>query len=289
MAFPENAMRLLPTFRAARRVLGALALVAGMAFQQAHADLMLNPTRVVFEKNMRAAQVELVNNGTEPATYRISLVRRRMGENGEFTAVDQPLPGELFSDPMLRFAPRQVTLQPGVGQTVRIMLRKPATLADGEYRSHLQFERLPAPSGNRSIEGNVSTDEIGVFITAMVGASIPVIVRHGTTSASVGLAGLRLEPGAGGQPPTALLEIRRSGNRSVYGDVAVFFTPRGGSERMVARASGVAVYTPLAVRKVRVVLAQAGAERLVNGTLRVTYSERPEAGGKLLGETTLAL
>ena len=280
MAFLQDAMRRWPV---------ALLLVSGLAFQHARADLMLNPTRIVFEKNKRAAQVELVNNGAEPATYRITLVRRRMGENGEFTTVDQPLPGELFSDPMLRYAPRQVTLQPGIGQTVRIMLRKPAGLADGEYRSHLQFERLASPSGNQSIEGKVGDNEIGVFITAMVGASIPVIVRHGATSAAVNLAGLRLDAGAGGQPPAAALEIRRSGNQSVYGDIAVSFTPRGGSERLLARASGVAVYTPLPMRKVRVVLNDAGATRLSGGILRVTYSERPEAGGRLLGETTLAL
>ena len=280
MAFFKNAMRPWPL---------ALLLVCGMALQHARADLMLNPTRIVFEKNKRAAQVELVNNGTEPATYRITLVRRRMGENGEFTTVDQPLPGELFSDPMLRYAPRQVTLQPGIGQTVRIMLRKPAGLADGEYRSHLQFERLPPPAGNQSIEGKVGDNEIGVFITAMVGASIPVIVRHGATSATVNLASLRLEPGADRQAPAAALEIRRGGNQSVYGDIAVSFTPRGGSERVLARASGVAVYTPLPMRKVRVVLSDAGGARLSGGTLRVTYSERPEAGGRLLGETTLAL
>jgi P pilus assembly chaperone PapD len=280
MAFLKNAMRRWPV---------ALLLLCGMAFQHARADLMLNPTRIVFEKNKRAAQVELVNNGTEPATYRITLVRRRMGENGEFTPVDQPLPGELFSDPMLRYAPRQVTLQPGVGQTVRIMLRKPAGLADGEYRSHLQFERLPPPAGRQSIEGRVGDNEIGVFITAMVGASIPVIVRHGATSARVHLSGLRLEPGENGQPPAAALEIRRDGNQSVYGDVKVSFTPRGGSERVLARASGVAVYTPLPLRKVRVVLGEAGNTRLADGILRVAYSERPEAGGGLLGETTLAL
>jgi P pilus assembly chaperone PapD len=36
----------------------------------AMADLMLHPTRLVFERNQRAAQVDLINNGTESATYR---------------------------------------------------------------------------------------------------------------------------------------------------------------------------------------------------------------------------
>ncbi len=78
----------------------------------AMADLMLHPTRVVFEKNQRAAQVELINNGTERATYRISLMNRRMTETGELVPVTEPLPGEQFADAMLVFSPRQVTLAP---------------------------------------------------------------------------------------------------------------------------------------------------------------------------------
>lgn len=271
------------------RALCAVVLLTGLAAQQARADLMLNPTRVVFEKNRRAAQVELVNNGDEAATYRITLVRRRMGENGEFKPVESPLPGELFADDMVRYAPRQVTLQPGIGQTVRIMLRKPASLAAGEYRSHLQFERLPPPSGNKSIETPVGDNEIGISINVLVGASIPLIVREGATSATVSLAQLALQAGLPGQAPTAALEIHRDGNQSVYGDLVVAFTPRGGAERVLARAGGVAVYVPLPVRKMTIPLAGAAGMRLADGTLRVSYREKPEAGGKLLGETTLAL
>jgi len=113
----------------------------------AHAELMLNPTRVVLAKNQRAAQVELINNGEEPATYRISLVNRRMSETGEFSQVTQPDAGEQFADAMLAYSPRQITLVPGTAQVVRVMLRKPDGLADGEYRSHLHFENWPAPAG----------------------------------------------------------------------------------------------------------------------------------------------
>ena len=53
------------------------------------AGLTLHPTRVVFEKNQRTTQVDLINNGSEPATYRISLVNRRMGEDGQFLGEGQ--------------------------------------------------------------------------------------------------------------------------------------------------------------------------------------------------------
>ena len=66
-----------------RRMLLALLATLALLPQLALADLMLYPTRIVFEKNQRTTQVDLVNNGTEAATYRITLVNRRMSESGE--------------------------------------------------------------------------------------------------------------------------------------------------------------------------------------------------------------
>jgi P pilus assembly chaperone PapD len=255
----------------------------------ARADLMLYPTRLVFEKNQRSMQVDLINNGAEAATYRISLVNRRMTDTGELREIDTPLPGELFAADMIQFSPRQVTLQPGTSQTVRVMIRKPAELAPGEYRSHLHFQRMPEARGASSVEARPGDKEIGIVLTALVGASIPVIVRHDDTSASVALSQLALQPGAGAAPPALALQFDRSGNRSVYGDLAVSFTPRGGAEQVVARAAGVAVYAPNTLRRARLVLQPAPGTALAHGTLRVSYRDRPEAGGALLAEGELPI
>ena len=74
----------------------------------AHAGLMLYPTRLVFDKNQRTAQIELINNGSKPATYRISLVNRRMTETGQFEPAATAAPDERFANDMLRFSPRLV-------------------------------------------------------------------------------------------------------------------------------------------------------------------------------------
>lgn len=280
-----------PLLAASNRQMCRLLLGLLMLLPQhyALADLMLHPTRIVFEKNQRSAQLELINNDTEAATYRISLVNRRMSETGDFSAIDTPAPGEQFADHLLRYSPRQVTLAPGVGQVVRIMLRKPAGLAPGEYRSHLQFDKLPDAKGATSIETRSAGDkEIGVVLTALVGASIPVIVRHGETAASVSLSHLELHKPAG-QAPVLALQLHRSGSRSVYGDLTVSFTPQGGAEQVLAKVGGVAVYTPNSLRRAKLALPSATSVALTRGTLHVTYRERPEAGGKLLAEAAIVL
>lgn len=271
-------------------LLGAcLALLAALP---AAADLMLFPTRVVFDKNQRAAQVELINTGQENATYRIHLVNRRMSETGDFSPVDNPLPGEQFADAMLRYSPRQVTLAPGRGQTVRIMLRKPANLTAGEYRSHLQFDRVPDASGASSIQEQAATPgpgEVGVQLKALVGVSIPVIVRQGETQATVALSGLEVLKPAAAAPPAMAAVLQRSGNRSVYGDLTATFTPQGGAPVEVGKAGGVAVYTPNPLRRIRMELKPPAGTVLARGTLRMIYRERAEAGGHVLAETAIEL
>lgn len=267
----------------------ALALLA----QAAMADLMLFPTRIVFDKQ-RSAQVELMNPGKTAETYRLHLVNRRMGPNGEFIAVETPGPGELFADDMVRFSPHQVTIPPGGTQIVRIILRKPAELANGEYRSHLQFDRVPDASGGSSVEdiAHPENSNVGVVIQALIGASIPVIVRQGETHAQVALGGVEIQPPSAANPQGAIaLQMNREGNASVYGDLVATVTTPGGVTLEVAKAGGVAVYVPNAARRAVMPLQlPAGTVGLpVGGVLKVSYRERPDAGGKLLAETSLNL
>jgi P pilus assembly chaperone PapD len=272
--------------RPPRSVLLWLALVMPGA---AGADLLVYPTRLVFEGNERAAQLDLHNNGKDTATYRISIVNRRMTETGSIVDAPQAGPGELFAEPMLRFSPRQVVLAPGATQTVRLSVRRPAGLADGEYRSHLHFEPVAETGGRQNLETLAKPGELGVQLQMLVGVSIPVIVRHGATSAKVTLSELALAKGTGERAPALAFVLHRTGNRSVHGDLGATFTPHGGSEQAVGKAAGVAVYTPNPLRRGRLELQVPAGLALARGTLRLTYRERPEAGGRLLAEAVLAL
>ncbi|HEX8614319.1 MAG TPA: fimbria/pilus periplasmic chaperone [Telluria sp.] len=270
--------------RAARLLAAALMAVLPL---QAMAGLMLNPTRVVFTKNQRAAQVELINSDSSPATYRISLVNRRMTESGEFTSADTAGPQDRFADTMLTFSPRQVTLLPGNAQVVRVMLRKPGDLAAGEYRSHLHFEKLPDASATSVEQQSAGPQQIGVVLNSLIGASIPVIVRHQTGGASVTLGALALQKSGQGQGAQLVFQIARSGDSSVYGDISAAFTPQGGTEQVLAKAAGVAIYTPNPLRKAS--LAMPAGVNLARGTVHLRYRERAEAGGALLAEASLAV
>lgn len=273
-----------------RGKLVACCLLSAVSFSgAAMADLLVYPTRLVFEGADRAAQLDLNNAGKEPATYRITVVNRRMTEAGDFTEIDKPTHGELFADDMIRFSPRQVVLAPGATQTVRVSVRKPADLPEGEYRSHLRFERVPEAEGRSNVDAQAKPGEVGVQLRVLLGLTIPVIVRHGRTDAAVTLSGLELQKGAAERSLAVAFILNRTGNRSVYGDLGATFTPQGGKEQLVGKASGVAVYTPNPLRRGRLELQVPPGMALSRGTLRLTYRERPEAGGKLLAEAALPI
>ena len=253
-------------------------------------ELMVHPTRVVFDGNSRTAQIDVINSGTETMTYRISLIRRRMTDTGEFVPVSGALAEERFADEMIRFSPRQVVLPPGGAQAVRLQLRKPAALEDGEYRSHLLFQALPSaaeggkpPCAEQDRQDCLSsTSELEIQLIAVYSVSIPLIVRQGATSAEVTIRDLALSGGA------ATFVLDRKGTRSVYGDLVVTLRGARGVERVLARANGVAVYTPNLSRRVRIPI-PAQALPLPEAELRVAFVERAEQPGRIAAESRVAL
>jgi hypothetical protein len=255
-------------------------------------DLLVAPTRVVFEGRSRSAELTLLNIGRQPATYRISFTHLAMSETGELKEIEQPAPGAAFADDLVRYSPRQVTLEPNVSQAIRLQLRKPEKLADGEYRSHLLFRAVP-PEGSiptNAVENDdKKTTGYNIRLTPIYGVSIPVIVRQGQTSARVTLADLAVRPPQKTDDPSVLeVKVRREGNQSVYGNLRVTFVPSAGKEQVVGTLNGLAVYTPIPDRVVQVPLQPPPGITLARGRLRVEYT-RAEPKGEVLAQAETAL
>lgn len=232
------------------------------------------PTRAVMTDKNLTAQFDIINSGTETASYNILLERKRMTETGEFQNITgEPLAGELFADQIVRYSPRRITLAPGAGQTVRLMLKMPAGLPEGEYRSHLSVNHIPEASSTipTDKQGKTPTD-FSVKLTSYGNIAVPVIVRHGKLNAELEIKDLTTLL-KDKESPVVEFTMRRSGNRSVYGDIAVMVKTENGKVEQVAAANGVAVYVPNETRKARFTLR--GKDVLTaKGTLHVTFTEQ---------------
>lgn len=248
----------------------------------AAADLMVYPTRVVMTDRQRTAQVDIVNTSQVQATYKITLVRKRMTEIGQFEDVSTPEPAEKFADEVVRYSPRQVTLVPGAGQTVRIMFKAPPNLAEGEYRSHLLFSKPPAAVSELPGKEDLEPNTISMNISANIGVSIPVIARHGNLEAKAAIDPASVKISEIGQKKQLVgFTLARTGTRSIYGDVVVY---RG--KEKVAEGSGFAVYTPNSQRKVGVPVLESSPLK-PGDTIRLVFTERDEK--KPMAETTVVI
>jgi len=274
-------------------LISLLLIIAQPVTADSGATLMVTPSRVVFDERARSAQVTLMNTGTEAGTFRVSFIRQNMTEDGQFVAVKNNEKG-MFSDPMIRFSPKQLVLPPGQSQVVRLMLRKPKNLADGEYRSHMLLQTLPKPSQNTLADSLKAkeTETIKVEIIPVVGISIPVIVRHGKLENSLTIDNAKLIPGSEANPRASIsVDMHRKGNSSVYGDFRAIFTPNDGDEpTVIALANGVAVYTPNTLRHFSIPISAPVGTSFSDGTIRIIFLEsgKDEDSG-LIAETKLSL
>lgn len=251
------------------------------AVAQAAGDLIVAPTRVVFEGRDRSAQLSLVNKGSATATYRVSVVNMRMQPDGSLVEIAQPDPGQEFADDLFRYSPRQVTLEPGASQAIRLLLRKPADLKAGEYRSHLMMRAVPDNQG-QSVEG--PQEGAAVRIIPIFGIAIPVIIRHGELTYGTEVKDLGyVAPDADNPLPRARFTLERSGNRSSFGDLTASVNIDG-KDVVLSQIMRLAVYTPNTTRGVEMLLRVPDGVNISGKELTVRYAETADDGGKVLGE-----
>jgi P pilus assembly chaperone PapD len=262
---------------------GALALVAltvfplSTVFAQGAGDLLVAPTRVVLD-GARGTEVILNNIGAAPATYRISLELRRMRADGSLEEVEQSAASavEATTLSMISYAPRRVTLPPNQPQSIRIGVRAPQALPDGEYRAHMLFRAIPDSKPATPSTG--PKEGVSIALTPIYGVTIPIIVRQGNLSAKAAITDARVEKGA--ERDTFSFGLTRSGTRSTYGRIRVI---KPGVDKPLIDARGIAVYAEVADRRVIFPVDTELAAKL-KGPATIQYLEDIDAGGGVIAE-----
>jgi P pilus assembly chaperone PapD len=254
----------------------------------AQGNLLITPRRVVFEGNKSSQEINLANTGQDSATYSVSFVQYRMTPEGSFEQIEEPDPGQMFADKIIRYFPRQVTLAPGEAQMVRMQLRRSNDMTPGEYRSHMYFRAVPKEGALGIDEPLEDTTAIGIRLTPIFGITIPVIVRVGDTEATVTIDNMQLDPV---NDSTAMLSLtlNRNGNKSVYGDLTVDYQPPKGASMQVGLVRGIAVYTPNDMRRFQLELKKPEGVNYDEGKLVIRYADAEEGKEKLLAEKELML
>jgi P pilus assembly chaperone PapD len=271
-------------------LLRAALLAAFAAAAPAAAELLVAPTRVILTAANRTAELVLVNKSTEAAAFRLALENRRMRSDGSLETADEARPDEKFAADKLRFSPRQLMLEPGARQVVRIMTET-ADLPPGEYRSHLRLMSAPVSAARTqtSVAGAApgSDNSLSIELIAIRSITVPVILRVGTLAASVTVDGAALAEKASNQ---LVVKMTRQGTRSTYGDISLTVD---GEKQPAWLVRGVAIYTPNNSRDVILPLPPETRARLAGKRVRITYVStdggEPALAGSVLASLTATL
>jgi len=249
-------------------VLGVLGLWSPATAQQ----VMVSPGSVIFEGRDRGGEVFVANTGDTTATYRIEPAHFVMNEDGALTEVQGEQPPDSAVG-MLRYSPRQFQLRPGESQTIRLAVRKPASLAPGEYRAHLKVTNLGEVSDRPTV---AEPDGTFARIKLRVTRAIRVVVRHGVSAADASLAGLSAKK-AGADQIELSFQLQKASKSSSRGEYVLFARDRGsGTTTETFFHRGVIVYPEVATRNVTHAIPTASLQ----GALDLCVSYRNTEGAR---------
>lgn len=252
------------------RIIKLLVLLLLTGMFPLYATVEVAPHRLILSDKVRNGVLVLINNSEETQTFRISFQHLQMLENGGFKEVEK---NDSSADDLIHFAPRQCTLQPHDSQAVRLILRMTGETKAGERRSNLLFQAIPSVDASK-IEPETKNLKMSVEIIS--GISIPILIHHQTSPATVSLECSKEKEDA-----TLACKLLRSGDESVHADVTVKYITTKDKPIVVGRILGISCYTPNPLRTFKVTLNVPPGLLLDNGNLLVEFSE----GKKVLAST----
>lgn len=216
------------------------------------ANLLITPTRAVFDERTRSTVFTLMNTTTKPMTYRVLWEEKRQRDIGGYIDLETVDQANHPASSMLRQSPRQVTIAPGKFQKVRVSLRRPSNLKPGEYRSHLLFKSIPglvSPTEDGTQRGQV------MQLNANLSFSVPVMVRYQADNVAAKIADIRLAKDPKEENPQLKVRIKREGAISTYGRLVVYMKrPNSSKSEKIGMLNNVAIFRELNEREMTVEL-----------------------------------
>jgi len=234
---------------------------------QALARIDIVPQKIIIDPRDRNSEFTILNLFNTTGKFRVDIVSYKQDENGVYKKINAPL--DITFDPkkIVRFSPRQFAIKPNGRQKIRLSIRKPGDLADGEYRFHIKAIRFADSS---------SDEEDTVNLSMNMGVTIPVVVRHGKIFNKSKLTNASYIPPqqSNKNRPEVHLEIERNGNISSIGSLDVYQNKKG-QEKKIGTIKNANVFTEIDKRYFKIPLTQQPTN---NSHLIVRYSDGKKKG-----------
>lgn len=226
------------------RALGMAALLALGGVSLAAQGVMVAPHAVYIDHRARSGSVLLYNPGTERVEVTISTIfgYPTTDSAGAIKLDTLVRDSSLSALAWIQAFPRRLTVAPRERQTVRLLARPPAGLADGEYWVRLV---IAAQAGRVPITGVSDTTAIQVGLTLEVRTIIGVNYRKGPVTTGLALSNVRAQVLHDSLITRSRLE--RRGNAAFVGMVRATLVDSAGRVRS-SFSSPIGVYTTMEPR-----------------------------------------
>lgn len=212
-----------------------LLMPVGSHAEEEGSILFVAPYRIVMEGKKRVDVINVANKSSQVHRYDLMLVDQVMDKNG-VTRKQETF--EYSAKKMLRFVPKRFTLKPGESQVVRVMVSRPAGLADGDYHSHLLFREVPLNAEDREEKekedrekeqrtgsGDEKKKTLSFEIRTLYGIAVPVVVQHGNVQTDISFGDVKLNPAQGEKPASLTIGFNRIGNAEASGKLSIAYIP----------------------------------------------------------------
>lgn len=262
-----------------------LCLVTALTFSTAsQAEMLISPLRLMLDSDNNTATLTIRNTGDGTRSYRLGWLEQRMDENGTYHPITESEQSEsLLASSFLRFSPRQISVGPGENQTVRVSYRPPANMVQGEYVSHLKMQILPGSAPSGTFEMDSGREGISMQLEMLMSFSIPVVLRHKTSTPTVSIGHVEVLPADANNPMRLAITIEREGNSSSFGRLKIEMQRDQNSPvELIGDSDGISVFANMDQR--RVVVALRDTDIPSGAWIRLSYEGQQEYRNHIFAE-----
>jgi hypothetical protein len=242
------------------KLISAVTVLFALLSFSSNANLALSEYRLLFDNKTKTNSLLLRNTSDNTMTFSIEITHQNMTKEGNLMPISEAQMLGHSAKKMLRYSPRRGKIKPRGVQAVRFNVRKPANIANGEYRSVL---RIVSQMQKTNINDSLS-------VTPKIAYSIPIIIRHGQVFAEAQLKSPNLVMQNG--HPTMQFTIASEGNRSLFGNAYIVDS----KNNEIGRIDNIALYPPLKERLVYIPLVSA-----TKGEVTIHFDEQIKYGGNI--------
>ena len=211
------------------------------------ATIDIVPQKIVIEARDRGGELTILNLFNETGTFRINLINYEQNNNGIYKKLKTPLNPDFDPNKIVRFSPRQFSLPPGGRQKIRLSLRKPSDLPEGEYRFHVQAYRFANTN-------DIKEGDNAVRVLMNTGVVIPVVVRHGKTHSDAKIRNARLVNKGDSAKKELHVDILREGTASTIGKIEVLWKKSNAEKEKIGEVSNANIFTDINKRQFKIPL-----------------------------------